>query len=134
MAESSSISNEKDNAVEHCSTGNRQLKRIINRCHVNPIPHQSFVDLNDVSYSDYLNDSSIDYRICSSIGCVTKSVDVPNVSCASLGSLYVRNLTSEGIKKHSFTEKIALFASLFVNQVILSEVLIVWMLYYVFSS
>jgi hypothetical protein len=134
MHESPSVSNEKDRCVEHCSTRGGELKRIINRCHVNFPNSQSFIDDRNVSLIDSLDDSSIDYRICSSIDCDTKSVDVPNVSCASLGSLYVRNATSKSVKKHSFTEKIALFTSLFVNQVILSEVLIVWMLYYVFLS
>jgi hypothetical protein len=119
--------------VEHCSTRGRELKRIINRCHGNYDHLKSFINGCPSCSACSSIHSSIDCSICYSIVCDTKSVDVPNTSCASLGHLYNRKLQVKDVKNSDFTEDFTLFVGKFINEVLLSEVAIIWLLYFVFA-
>jgi len=133
MTDPTTASNRRNRCVEHCSTRDRELKRIINRCHGNSLHLKSFINACPSCSVCSSIHSSIDCRICSSIVCDTKSVDVPNISCASLGGLYSRKLQVEEVKKGDFTESFTLFVGKFVNEILLSEVAIIWLLYFVFA-
>jgi hypothetical protein len=121
--------NKKSRCVEHCSTRGRELKRIINRAHGNSDHLKPFI--KDDLYNPYVVCLNKD-NVLSNVD-VYKRNDIPNVSCAMLGGLYCRNSKDEGVKKSYFTENFMLFVNQFVTEVVLSEVAIIWLLYFIFA-
>jgi len=122
-----------EHCVEHCSTRDRELKRIINRCHGNSLHLKSFINACPSCSVCSSIHSSIDCRTCSSIVYRNNVDKISNISCASLGGLYSRKLQVEDVKKCDFTENFTLFVGKFVNEILLSEVAIIWLLYFVFA-
>jgi hypothetical protein len=124
MSENASATEKNDGrrrCVEHCSTRNGELKRIINRAHGNS-SHLSPSLTNHVSHNAddrcYITN---DKRMFGD--------GLPNTSCASLGDLYMRNIKVEDVKKVDFTLRL----NEFIQTVVLSEVTIIWILYFIFA-